>query len=81
MWTLTVCSLLMVGAVVGATVALVAFQSRVTVEATKQIAQVMQQTVEQIIQPVVDPQPIQQIDVPEQTEMLNEPQWANDWNP
>jgi hypothetical protein len=81
MWALTICSLILVTAVVVATVVLVRMATTISVQAVKKLADVMSETVERIIQPVVDPEPIRQIDVPEQTEMLNEPAWEKDWNP
>lgn len=81
MWALTLCSLILVAALVVGMLVLVDRSSKITVRAVESIAQTMSTTVETLIKPVVDPEPIRQIDVPEQNEMLSEPEWGKDWNP
>ena len=80
MWTLTVCCLILMLAVVALAGGLVWWSTRLTGDAVREIAELMGQTVATIIRPVVDPEPIRQTDVPGQTEMFSEPAWVHDWD-
>ena len=80
MWTLTICLMLLLGAFTTSIVLLVRFLTRLEVEIAEEFGEAMRAVIEKLIAPVVSPEPIQQIDVPAQAEMFNEPDWSKDWD-
>lgn len=79
MWTLTICLLALLGLFGAVLVVVVRNLALVATKQSEHAAEVLVAVVERLIKPLVDPDPIRQIDVPGQTEMFNEPDWSKTW--
>lgn len=82
MWTLTFCLILILGAVVAAILLSVRLLSSLAEKTMTSTATVLVEALSTLIKPVVNPEPIQQTDIPEQGEMYSDqtPPWATGWD-